>query len=113
MTGVYLIYRNRLFGDVVEAILRRHPDIRLLAATDDPESVQAGIDRFAPDVILLEAASDDRPPVQVLGILTHPVPCRLVTLCLDRDSMHVWSQQWRASAGPEDLVQAIVSASAA
>ena len=110
MTGVYLIYRNRMFGDAIQAVLSRHPDIKLLGVTDDPDCVQAGIDRLAPDVILLEEASD-QPPVHVQAILTNPIPCRLVTLCLDRDGMHVWSQQWRASIGPDDLVEAIVSAS--
>jgi hypothetical protein len=111
VTGVYVIYRNRMFGDAIQAVLRRHPGICLLGATDDPENAQAGIALLAPDVILLEEASD-RPPVPVQAILTNPIPCRLVTLCLDRDGMHVWSQQWRASVGPDDLVEAIVSANA-
>jgi hypothetical protein len=109
VTGVYLIYRNRMFGDAVQAILVRHPDITLLGATDDPDCAQAGIARLAPSVILLEEASD-RPPLHMQAILTNPVPCRLVTLCLDSDGMHVWSQQWRASIGPDDLLEAIVSA---
>ena len=109
MTGVYVIYRNRMFGDAIRAVLSRHPGINVVGATDDLESAEAEIARLGPDVILLEEASD-RPPVHVQAILTNPVPCRLVTLSLDRDGMHVWSQQWRASIGPDDLVEAVLSA---
>jgi hypothetical protein len=107
VTGVYVIYRNRMFGDAVKAILASDPRIRLLGATDDGESTQAAIDGLAPDVILLEEASD-RPLMNLQAILTSPVPCRLVTLCLDRDGMHVWSQEWRATVNSRDLLQAIV-----
>jgi hypothetical protein len=110
VTGVFLIYRNRMFGDAVRAVLGRCPDITLLGATDDPDSVHVGIDRLAPDVILLEEASD-RSPMPLQAILMNPIPSRLVTLCLDRDGMHVWSQHWQACIGPDDLLRAIVSAS--
>lgn len=108
MTGVYVIYRNRMFGDAIQAVLRRHPGIRLLGATDDPERAEAGIACLTPDVILVEEAAGQS-SVHVQSILTNPVPCRLVMLCPDRDGMHVWSQQWRASVGPDDLVDAVVS----
>lgn len=98
-----------MFGDAVQAILSKHPGIELLGATDDPEGAAAAVAMFAPEVILLEEAAD-RPPVHLQAILTNPVPSRLVTLRIDRDGMHVWSQQWRASIGPDDLLEAIVSA---
>ena len=109
VTGVYVIYRNRMVGDAVQAVLRRHAGISVLGATDDPDLAQAGIVRLGPDVILLEETSDGAAAC-VQALLSNPVPCRLVTLCLDRDGMHVWSQEWWANIGPDDLVEAIVSA---
>lgn len=109
VTGVYVIYRNRMFGDAIQAVLRRHRGISLLGATDDPDLAQAGIVRLRPEVILLEEAPDGSAAF-VQAILMNPVPCRLVTLCLDGDGMHVWSQQWLAHIGPDDLLEAIISA---
>ena len=34
-------------------------------------------------------------------ILTSPIPCRLITLGLDQDGMHVWWQTWRPTVGPQ------------
>jgi non-homologous end joining protein Ku len=38
------------------------------------------------------------------------MPCRLIMLRLDENGMHVWSQTWRQTVRPQDLVEAIVTA---
>jgi len=110
VAGVYLIFQNRIFRDAVRAILTTHPEIRLLGATDRPECAATEIAALAPNVILLEDA-EDSPTIQDMHhILTSPTSCRLITLRLDRDGMHVWSQIWRETVGAGDLVEAIVTA---
>jgi len=107
---VYLIFQNRLFGDAVRAILGIHPEIRLLGATDRPDRAATEIAALAPSVILLEEVEDGSFIGDVHRILASPIPCRLITLRLDQDGMHIWSQTWRQTVGPRDLVEAIVSA---
>ena len=110
MAGVYLIYRNRLFRDAVAAILTTHPEIMLLGATDQPDKVASEIAALAPSVTLLEEV-EYGPAIRGLNhILASPIPCRLITLRLDQDGMHVWSQTWRQTVGPQDLVEAIITA---
>ena len=110
MAGVYLIFRNRLFRDAVGAILTTQPEIKLLGATDQPDTAASEIAALAPSVILLEEVEDGPSMRDVHHILTSPIPCRLITLGLDQDGMHVWSQTWRQTVGPQDLVEAIVTA---
>ncbi len=110
MAGVYLIFHNRLFRDTVGAILSAQPEIKLLGATDQPDRAASEIDALAPNVILLEEVEDGPSIRDVHHILTNPIPCRLITLRLDRDGMHVWSQIWRQTVGPRDLVDAIIAA---
>ena len=110
MAGVYLIFENRLFGDVVRAILRTRPEIRLLGATDRADVAAAEITALAPNVILLEEADDDQFQADFHRIFTRPQSCRLISLRLDHDGMHVWSGTWQQTAGPQDLVEAIISA---
>ena len=110
MVGVYLIFRNRLFRDAVAAILTTHPEIKLLGATDQPDRAASEIAALAPDVILLEEVEDGPSIRDVHHILTSPIPYRLITLRLDQDGMHVWSQTWRETVGPQDLVEAIITA---
>ena len=110
MASVYLIYRNRLFRDTVGAILTTQPEIKLLGATDQPDRATPEIAALAPNVILLEEVEDNPSSLDFLHILTNPIPYRLITLCLDQDGMHVWSQIWRQTVGPQDLVNAIVTA---
>ena len=110
MAGVYLIYRNRLFRDTVGAILTTQPEIKLLGATDRPDRAASDIAALAPNVILLEEVEDGPSIFDFLHILTNPIPHRLITLRLDQDGMHVWSQIWRQTVGPRDLVEAIITA---
>jgi hypothetical protein len=107
---VYLIFRNRLFRDAVAAILTTHPEIRLLGATDQPDRAASEIAALAPSVILLEEAEDGPSIRELHHIVTSPIPCRLITLRLDQDGMHVWSQTWRQTVAPEDLVEAVITA---
>jgi chemotaxis response regulator CheB len=110
VSRVYLIFRNQLFSDAIGAVLGTHPEIELVGATDNPDKVAAEVVDLAPDVILLEEA-DDGPAIRnVHRILSSPMPCRLITLCLDENGMHVWSQTWRQTVGPQDLVEAIINA---
>ena len=110
MAGVYLIFRNRLFRDVVGAILTAHAEIKLLGATDQPDRAAVEIASLAPNVVLLEEVADGPSIRDFHHVLNSPIPCRLITLRLDQDGMHVWSQTWRQTVGPEDLVDAIVTA---
>jgi hypothetical protein len=110
VAGVYLIFRNRLFRDAVAAILATQPEIKLLGATDQPDRAASEIAALAPSVILLEEVEDGPSIHELNHILASPIPCRLITLRLDRDGMHVWSQTWRQTVGPQDLVDAIVTA---
>lgn len=107
---MYVIFRNQMFSDVVCAILKTHPEISLVSATDDPDRVAADVAALAPDVILLEEGEDGPAVGDVRTILASPIPCRLITLRLDADGMHVWSQIWRASVRTQDLVEAILTA---
>ena len=110
MAGVYLIFRNRLFRDTVGAILTVQPEIKLLGATDQPDKAASEIAELAPSVILLEEVEDGPSIRDVHHILTNPIPYRLITLRLDQDGMHVWSQTWRQTVSPQDLVDAIITA---
>lgn len=110
MPRVYLIFRNQLFSDVICAVLSTHPEIELVAATDKPDQVAADVAALAPDVILLEEADDGPAISDVRSILSSPIPCRLITLRLDENGMHVWSQTWRQTVRTQDLVEAVISA---
>jgi DNA-binding NarL/FixJ family response regulator len=110
VADIYLVYQNRLFGDAIRAILDTHPEIKLLGVTNCPDRAANDIARLAPNVILMEDAEDGPPIHDVHRILTSSIPCRLITLRLDEGGMHIWSQTWRQTAGPQDLVDAIVSA---
>ncbi len=114
MVDVYLIFHNRLFGDAVRAILATHPGIRLLGATDRPETASADVTAMGPGVILLEEVDDGGSPgpwtAGVQRILARRTPCRLITLRMDDDGMHVWSGTWRQTVRSGDLVEAIVTA---
>jgi chemotaxis response regulator CheB len=110
VAGVYLVFRNRLFRDTVAAILATHPEIKLLGATDQPDRAASEIAALAPNVILLEEVEDGPSIRDFHHILTSTIPCRLIILGLDQDGMHVWSQTWRQTVGPQDLVEAIITA---
>ena len=110
MPRVYLIFRHQLFKDAIGAILRTHPEIELVGATDKPDQVAADVATLAPDVILLEEA-DEGPAIRdVHSILSSPMPARLITLRLDENGMRVWSRTWRQTVHTRDLVEAIVTA---
>ena len=110
MSRVYLIFRNQLFGDAIGAILRARPEIELVGSTDQPDQVAADVVALAPDVVLLEETSDGPAVGDLHRILSGPIPCRLITLRLDENEMHVWSQTWRRTVRAQDLVEAIISA---
>ena len=110
MSRVYLIFRNQLFGDAIGAILRARPEIELVGATDQPDQVAADVVALAPDVVLLEETCDGPAVADLHHILSSPIPCRLITLRLDEDGMHVWSQSWQQTVRAQDLVEAIISA---
>lgn len=107
---VYLVFRNQIFGDAVRAVLSMHPKIELVGATNDPGRIADDIDALAPDVLLLEEAHDGPVIDDVHTILSSPIPCRLITMRLDEDGMHVWSQTWRHTVSAQDLVEAIATA---
>jgi len=107
---VYLIFRNQLFADAVGAVLCAHPDIELVGATAEPDQAAADVAALTPDVILLEGADGGSALSDVHGLLSSPTPCRLITLRMDENGMHVWSQTWRQTVRTEDLVKAIVTA---
>jgi chemotaxis response regulator CheB len=109
MAGVYLVFRNRIFRDAVSAILETCPEIKLLGTTNRPDEAASAIAALTPDVILLEETQDGAAIDSVQHLLTSPTPGRLITLRLDQDGMHVWSQIWRQSVGPRDLVEAIIA----
>ena len=113
MPRVYLVFRNQLFSDAVHAVLQTHPEIELVGATSEPEQVTADVAALTPDVILLEETGGRPVMSEVHTLLSSPIPYRLITLRLDEDGMHVWSQTWRRTVQPEDLVQAIVAPDAA
>lgn len=110
MPRVFLIFRNRLFGDAVRAVLRTHPEIELVGATSETDQVVPDVAALAPDVILLEETEEGPAASTVCRILSSPRPCRLITLRLDEGGMHVWSQTWWRTVRPQDLVEAIVTA---
>ncbi len=110
MSRVYLIFRNQLFSDAVGAVLRTHSEIELVGSTDNPEQVADDVSALAPDVILLEETDDGPVISNVHRILSSPIPFRLIMLRLDENGMHVWSQTWRQTVRPQDLVEAIITA---
>jgi chemotaxis response regulator CheB len=110
MPRVYLVFRNEIFRDAVRAILAPHPQIELIGETDEPVRVKADIETLAPDVVLLEEARDSLADSDVHTVISSPIPCRLITLRLDADGMHVWSQVWRRTVSAHDLVEAIATA---
>ena len=110
MPRVYLVFCNQMFSDAMCAILETHPEIELVGVTNDPNRLAADIANLTPDVILVEETEADSAISDVRSILTSPIPCRLITLRLDEDGMHVWSQTWRQTVHTQDLVEAIVTA---
>ncbi len=110
MADVYLIFQNRLFRDAVRAVLATHSGIRLLGASDRADVASADLDSLAPDVIMLEEVDDGSWTAGVQRILARRTPCRLITLRMDGDGMHVWSGTWRQTVRSGDLVEAIVTA---
>ena len=110
MPGVYLIFRNQIFSDAVRAILETRPEIKLIGVSNRPERLTADLAALAPDVILLEGTEDGSVISDIRDFLASPLPCRFITLWLNRDGMHVWSQTWYQTVGPQDLVEAIITA---
>lgn len=106
---MYLVFRNEIFRDAVRAVLAPHPGIELIGETDQPVRVKADIDALAPDVVLLEETADSLADSDVHTVISSPIPCRLITLRLDEDGMHVWSQIWRRTVSTQDLVEAIAT----
>jgi chemotaxis response regulator CheB len=110
VSRVYLIFRNELFRDAIGAVLGSHPEIERVGAGDKSDQVAADIAALAPDVVLMEE-TDDGPAVRDMHtILSKTKPCRLITLRLDKDGMHVWHQTWRQIVRTQDLVAAIIGA---
>lgn len=109
MPRVYLIFRNQLFSDAIAAILRTHPEIELVGVTDNPNQVPTDVLTLAPDVVLLEGADDEPVAHNVHAILSGRRPHRLITLRMDENGMHVWSQTWRQTVSTKHLVRAIIS----
>lgn len=110
MSRVYLIFRNQLFSEAIAAVLRMHPEIELVGASDNPDQIAADVSSLAPEVILLEETDDGPAISDVYSILSSSIPCRLITLRLDKNGMHVWSQTWRQTVRPQDLVEAVITA---
>jgi chemotaxis response regulator CheB len=108
MPRVYLIYHNRMFGDALRAVLATQPEITLVGMTDCPLEIAADVTALLPDVVLLEEIEDGSAAEDVRAILTSPMPHRLITLRLDVDDMHVWSQKWHQTVRAQDLVRAIL-----
>lgn len=109
MPRVYLIYHNRIFGDALRAVLAAQPAITLVGMTDHADAIAADVTALLPDVILLEETEEGAAAEDVRAILTSPTPHRLITLRLDVDDMHVWSQKWHQTVRAQDLVRAILA----
>jgi len=110
VSRVYLVFRNQIFSDAICAILETHPEIEVVGVTNEPNRVASDVVALSPDVILVEEGEDGPIVSNIRAILTSPLPGRLITLRLDADEMHIWSQTWRQTVHTEDLVEAIVSA---
>ena len=110
MPHVYLVFCNQIFSDAICAILETHPEIELVGTTNQRDRVAADVATLNPDVILVEEVEDGSALDDVHAILTSPKPYRLITLRLDAEEMHVWSQSWRETVSTDDLVEAIVTA---
>lgn len=109
MPRLYLIYRNQMFSDAICALLKTHAEIELVGITNEPDWLAADVATLVPDVILMEEGEDGSAVSDVRTILTSPIPGRLITLRLDADGMHVWSQTWRQTVRTQDLVEAILT----
>jgi len=107
---VYLVFCNQIFRDAICAVLETHPEIELVGVTNERGRVAVDIATLNPDVILVEEVEDGSVLDDIHAILTSPKPYRLITLQLDADEMHVWSQTWRETVSTDDLVEAIVTA---
>ena len=110
MADVYLIYQNRLFGDVVRAILATHPEIKLLGAADLAHVTACDVAALTPAVILFEEVDGSPAIAGVDHLVAGLNRCRLITLRADHDGMRVWSGTWQETVGPGDLVDAIIDA---
>jgi chemotaxis response regulator CheB len=110
MIRVYLIFHSRMFLDAVSAVLACHDDIDLVGVNQENATLAADVTAFKPEVILLEESTSEPPPAALHSLLTSPIPCRLITMRMDEDGMHVWSQRWQHTTRPQDLVEAIISA---
>ena len=113
MTRVYLIFHTTMFRDAVGAILADYSDIHLAGVRPDNALSTEDLVGFRPDVILLEESVAGVAPTDAYRLLTSTIPCRLITLRLDADGMHVWSQTWHRSVHSGDLVEAIITAKGA
>ncbi len=92
------------------AILSGHPDIVMAGVMQESATVAQDVIALKPDVILLEEDAGGAQVGQIRALLTSPIPCRLITLRMDVDGMHVWSQTWHQTIRSRDLVEAIVTA---
>lgn len=109
MPRVYLIYHNRMFGDAIRAVLAAQPQIDLVGMSNSPDQIATDMASLRPDVILLEETEDGPTVGDVRTFLSNPLAHRLITLRLDTDGMRVWSQTWRQTVHPQDLVEAIMT----
>ncbi len=109
MPRVYLVYHNRIFGDALRAILATQPGIELVGMADASAQIVTDVAMLRPDVILLEETELGLTADDARAVLAGPAPHRLITLRLDADGMHVWSQTWRQTVQAQDLVEAIIA----
>jgi chemotaxis response regulator CheB len=110
MTRVYLIFQTTMFRDAVTAIFAAHPAIQLAGMHAESGPISAELAALRPDVVLVEESVAGALVADTQSLLTSDIPCRLITLRLDANGMHVWSQTWHHAVETDDLVQAIVTA---
>lgn len=110
VTRVYLIFQTTMFRDAVSAVLAGQSEIHLAGIRQEGALIARDLVELEPDVIILEENAGGAVVVDALSLLTSTIPCRLITLRLDADGMHVWSQTWHHTVQSDNLVEAILSA---
>jgi len=107
MIRVYLIFSTPLFRDAVTAIMANHGGIDLVGSNQGTAFDHEELLALRPDVVLLEADETGPMVAGVRKLLSDVTACRLITLRMDADGMHIWSQTWQPKVFPKDLVDAI------
>ena len=108
MARVFIFCQNPLFGEGVENLLHRDPELRIVGSESDPTRAIEQINALQPDVVIIDGDSpvDDLGPA-LASILKQNAHARVIGLNLQSNTMCMYRGEKRVVREVNDLLEAI------